>query len=59
MEQTNQNKVSPISDELATRIIEVLDKTNQGEEFQKSDYLVLLAVGIVIPLILMIVGWYL
>ena len=40
-------------------LVEMADETNLGDDFSKRDYFYLALVGLVIPFILMIWGWFL
>jgi hypothetical protein len=40
-------------------LTEMSDESNLGEDFTKKEYLYLALVGLILPLILMIWGWYL
>lgn len=47
------------TDELILRLNEMADEENQGESFRSNDYLVLYSVGILLPIIIMLIGWFL
>ena len=40
-------------------LVEMADDTNLGDDFSKRDYFYLALVGLIIPFILMIWGWFL
>lgn len=45
--------------ELAERLSMIEEREHQGEEFGKEDYRTLYIIGLIIPILLMIAGWYL
>lgn len=53
----------PINPEGSTKLEDILaemsDEKNLGDDFSKRDYFYLVLVGLVIPFILMIWGWFL
>ncbi len=50
---------SPISSELETRIQFLENPANQGRGFTKNDRIWLIVLGIVGPVFLLILGWWL
>jgi hypothetical protein len=57
--QQTENIAGQIPQELAIRLAEVADKTNQGENFSREDYLLLWTVGVAAPVVIMLAGWFL
>lgn len=51
----SSNSLDP---ELQSRLKLVADPSYEGEQLNKTDFVLLLLVGIVIPLILMVWGWF-
>jgi hypothetical protein len=45
-------------DELAERLTQIADIKNQGEDYRIERRLMLYILGLVIPILLMWIGWY-
>jgi hypothetical protein len=58
MEQAEPIVPADPANELTERLGNIADSANQGQIFSASDYLILVSIGIVIPIILLVVGWY-
>lgn len=58
-ESNLQQHGEQVPPELIERLKKIEEKQNQGEEFGKEDYRTLYIIGLIIPVLLMIAGWYL